>query len=116
VKLHVGKCYEKSSANFIFLLNAAILIAISQEELLALLLTFSGTRSLTVIVNISLFLCKSSFLSSGNFLRLFNFKTYILLLFLLTYSFWPHYGPGVDSVSKRNEYQEYFLGVKAAVA
>jgi len=25
-----------------------------------------------------------------------------------------HYGPGVDSVSNRNEYQEYFLGVKAA--
>jgi len=27
-----------------------------------------------------------------------------------------HYGPGVDSASKRNEYQEYFLGVKAAGA
>ena len=26
-----------------------------------------------------------------------------------------HYGPGVDSASNRNEYQEYFLGVKAAV-
>ena len=25
-----------------------------------------------------------------------------------------HYGPGVDSVSDRNEYQEYILGVKAA--
>ena len=23
-----------------------------------------------------------------------------------------HYGPGVDSASNRNEYQEYFLGVK----
>ena len=23
------------------------------------------------------------------------------------------YGPGVDSASNRNEYQEYFLGVKA---
>jgi len=28
----------------------------------------------------------------------------------------PHYGPDVDSASKRNEYQEYFLGVKAAGA
>ena len=28
----------------------------------------------------------------------------------------PHYGPGVDSSSNRNEYQVYFLGVKAAVA
>ena len=27
-----------------------------------------------------------------------------------------HYGPGVDSASKRNEYQEHFLGVKAAGA
>ena len=26
------------------------------------------------------------------------------------------YGPGVDSASKRNEYQEYFLGVKVAGA
>jgi hypothetical protein len=25
-------------------------------------------------------------------------------------SFLPHYGPGVDSVSNRNEYQGYFLG------
>jgi hypothetical protein len=34
----------------------------------------------------------------------------------LTYSFRPHYGPGVDSASNRNEYQEYFLRVKAASA
>jgi hypothetical protein len=27
-------------------------------------------------------------------------------------SFWSHYGPGVDSISIRNEYQEYFLGGK----
>ena len=31
-------------------------------------------------------------------------------------SFRSHYGPGVDSASTRNEYQEYFLGVKAAGA
>jgi len=29
-------------------------------------------------------------------------------------SFRSHYGPGVDSASNRNEYQECFLGVKAA--
>ena len=29
--------------------------------------------------------------------------------FSLTKSFRPHYGPGVDSASNRNEYQEYFL-------
>jgi len=27
-----------------------------------------------------------------------------------------HYGPGVDSASNRNVYQEYFLGLKAAGA
>ena len=30
--------------------------------------------------------------------------------------FRSHYGPEVDSASNRNEYQEYFLGVKAAGA
>ena len=34
--------------------------------------------------------------------------------FSLTQSFRLHNGPGVDSASNRNEYQEYFLGVKAA--
>ena len=36
--------------------------------------------------------------------------------FSLTQVFRPPYGPGVDSASNRNEYQEYFLGVKAAGA
>jgi len=31
-------------------------------------------------------------------------------------SFRSHYGSGVDSASNRNEYQQHFLGVKAAVA
>jgi hypothetical protein len=31
-------------------------------------------------------------------------------------SFRSHYGPGFDSASNRNEYQEYFLGVNAAGA
>ena len=30
--------------------------------------------------------------------------------------FRSHYGPGVDSASNRNEYQEHFLGVKATGA
>jgi len=34
----------------------------------------------------------------------------------LTQSFRLHYGPGVDSASNRNEYQECFLAVKAAGA
>jgi hypothetical protein len=36
--------------------------------------------------------------------------------FSLTYSFRPHYDPGVDSASNINDYQEYFLGIKAAGA
>jgi hypothetical protein len=36
--------------------------------------------------------------------------------FSLTKSFRSYYGPGVDSASNRNEYQEYFLVVKAAGA
>jgi len=31
-------------------------------------------------------------------------------------SFRSHYGPGVDSASNRNEYQEHFLGAKVAGA
>ena len=31
-------------------------------------------------------------------------------------SFPSHYGPRVESASNRNEYQEYFLGVRAAGA
>ena len=31
-------------------------------------------------------------------------------------SFRSHYGPGVGSAPNRNEYQEHFLGVKAASA
>jgi hypothetical protein len=36
--------------------------------------------------------------------------------FSVTLSYRSHYGPGVDSASNRNEYQVYFLGVKAAGA
>ena len=36
--------------------------------------------------------------------------------FSLTKSFSLHYGPGLDSASNRNEYQEYFLGVNVADA
>jgi len=36
--------------------------------------------------------------------------------FSVTESFRSHYGPGVDSASNRNEYQEYLLRVKTAGA
>jgi hypothetical protein len=41
-----------------------------------------------------------------------NFNSYLPDDFSLTKSFRPHYGPGVDSDSYRNEYQEHFLGGK----
>ena len=40
----------------------------------------------------------------------------VLLEFFINKTYRPHYGPGVDSASNKNEYQEYFLGVKAAGA
>ena len=36
--------------------------------------------------------------------------------FSVTLSFRSHYSPGVDSACNRNEYEVYFLGVKAAGA
>jgi hypothetical protein len=36
--------------------------------------------------------------------------------FSLIWSFRSHYGPGVYSVSNRNQYQQYSLGVKMAGA
>jgi len=36
--------------------------------------------------------------------------------FIVIKYFRSHYGSGVDSASNRNEYQEYFLGVKAVSA
>ena len=40
----------------------------------------------------------------------------VIEFFIDIKSFRSHYSPGVDSASNRNEYQEYFLGVKAAGA
>jgi len=40
----------------------------------------------------------------------------VIGIFLLHKSFRSHYVPGVDSACNRNEYQEYFLRVKAAGA
>jgi hypothetical protein len=38
----------------------------------------------------------------------------VSLDFSVTYSFRPYHGPRVDSAPCENEYQEHFLGVKAA--
>jgi len=39
-----------------------------------------------------------------------------LEFFIAIKSFRSHYGPGVDTASNRNEYQDNFLGIKAAGA
>ena len=40
----------------------------------------------------------------------------VIGIFIAIKSFRSYYGPGVDSASNRNEYQEHLLGVKAAGA
>ena len=71
-------------------------------ELLYLCMYRPGDRGNTVVK----MLC---YKSEG---RLFDFG--VIGIFVDIKSFWSHYGPGVDSTSNRNEYQEYFLGVKTA--
>jgi hypothetical protein len=46
---------------------------------------------------------------AGKSLVLFPTKSLIFFV-QFTYSFQPHYGPGVDSASNSNEYQKMFLG------
>jgi hypothetical protein len=43
----------------------------------------------------------------------FSIPAGVIGFFIDIKSFRSHYGPGVDSSSNRNEYQEYFLGVKS---
>jgi len=48
--------------------------------------------------------------------QLVRFQLMSFEFFINIKSFRSHYGPGVDSASNRNKYQEHFLGVKAAGA
>ena len=45
-----------------------------------------------------------------------SIPTGVIGFFIGINSFRSHYGPGVDSASNRNDYQDYFLGVKTAGA
>jgi len=45
---------------------------------------------------------------------LIRYQMVSLELFIDIKTFRSHYGPGVYSASNRNEYEEHFLGVKAA--
>ena len=38
----------------------------------------------------------------------------VSLDFSVTHSFQPYHGPGLDSAPSDSEYQEHFLGIKAA--
>ena len=49
-------------------------------------------------------------------LSLVRFQIVSMEFFIDIKSFRSHYDPGVDSASKRNEYQEHFLGVKTVGA
>jgi len=62
----------------------------------------------------NLYTCRTAVLQIGR--SLVRSQMVSLEFFIDIKSFRSHYGPGVDSVSNRNEYQEYFLGVKAAGA
>jgi murein tripeptide amidase MpaA len=42
--------------------------------------------------------------------RTWQLKTACIIPPVLSRTFRPHNGPGVDSASNRNDYQEYFLG------
>jgi len=46
--------------------------------------------------------------------RWFDPPASVIGFFIDIQFFRSHYGPGVDPASNRNEYQEHFLGVKAA--
>ena len=53
----------------------------------------------------------------GGLVRRFRDRFPVVSLdFSMTYSFRPYHGPGVDSAPSENEYQEHFLGAKAAGA
>ena len=72
------------------------------RDIITSLLVYTGDRGSTVVKIVWL-------KSEGRWFDLSGFLIDIK-------SFRSHYGPGVDSASNRNEYQEYFLGVTAAGA
>jgi len=68
------------------------------------------------VISISPRNCKGETCSSGSSCPSLFIKYDRKFLFSISYSFRPHYGPGVDSASNRNEYRVYLLEVKAAGA
>jgi hypothetical protein len=63
---------------------------------------YSKVRTAVAVLQIGKSLVRSQLVSLEFFIDIKSFRS--------------HYGPEVDSASNKNEYQEHFLGVKAAGA
>jgi len=83
----------------------------SNYEGLCILVSINSTRN--CLVESSAFILKNIKLTFQGKNKKFPV---VSLDFSVTYSFRPFHGPGVDSAPSENEYQEHFLGVKAAGA
>ena len=89
---------------------------------------YSTTKMMHGQINISLFLTSTQLVvgdRGGTVVKVLRYKSEghwfdprccQVEFFIDIISFRSHYDPGVDSASNRNEYQEHFLGVKAAGA
>ena len=80
-----------------------VLMVTTITTILLELVVTSGDRGSTV-VKVPCYKLEGSLVRS----QLVSLEFFIDIKF-----FRSHYGPGVDSASNRNEYQEHFLGVKA---
>ena len=88
----------------LFFVNIKSFIGVDVYATLSRKTSLNGERGSTVVkvLQIGRSLVRSQVVSVEFFIDIKSFRS--------------HYGPGVDSASNRNEYQEYFLGVKAAGA
>jgi hypothetical protein len=82
---------------------------------------YSRVNNITQILHMSLYV---RFCSYQTVVKVLRYKSegrwfdsrWCHWIFPLTHFFRSHYDPGIDSASNRNEYQEYFLWVKAVGA
>jgi len=91
-----------------YLSQSAICILIRDSETRCFLLTYNTPILLGTAVAQWLRFCVTYRKVAG------SIPAGVTGFFIDIKSFRSQYGPGVDSTSIRNEYREYFLGVKAA--
>jgi hypothetical protein len=91
-----------------FYLHRRVTLSILYQYLVVFNLSYSSLEGLAVAQLVEVLRYKSE--GRGFDFRLCHWN------FSLKLSFRPHYGSTVDSASNRNEYQESFLGLKAAGA